>query len=54
MQGESRERWQKLCELAANEKDPERLMALIEEINELLLAKENRLQEQRTRETSSV
>ena len=43
MQGETRERWQKLCEQAAVEKDPERLMALIQEINQLLDEKERRL-----------
>ena len=31
MQGETKERWDKLCEQAAIEQDPERLMALIEE-----------------------
>jgi hypothetical protein len=54
MQGETRERWQTLCQQAANEKNPERLMVLIEEINELLLAKENRLQQQRAVHTSST
>lgn len=44
MQGETRERWQKLCEQAANEQDPQKLMALIREINTLLEEKENRLQ----------
>jgi hypothetical protein len=52
MQGETRQTWQKLCEQAAIEQDPERLMALIEEINQLLLAKEKRLQQQRATETS--
>jgi hypothetical protein len=43
MQGETRERWQRLCEEAATEQDPERLMALIQEINRLLEAKEQRI-----------
>ena len=43
MQGETRERWQKLCEEAANEQDHDRLMQLIQEINQLLQAKEARL-----------
>jgi hypothetical protein len=43
MQGESRERWQKLCEQAAVEQDPQRLMELINEINSLLSEKEERL-----------
>jgi hypothetical protein len=43
MQGEIRERWQKLCEQAAEEQDHDKLMKLIEEINYLLEAKEQRL-----------
>ena len=37
------ERWRHLCELAAREQDPAKLMQLIKEINELLDAKERRL-----------
>jgi hypothetical protein len=37
------ERWRQLCELAAKEQDPAKLMQLIKEINELLDAKERRL-----------
>ncbi len=33
--------------MAADEKDPERLMKLVREINKLLEAKEKRLQQQR-------
>lgn len=40
---EQRERWMQLCEQAATEQDPEKLMALIAEINRLLEAKERRL-----------
>jgi hypothetical protein len=36
---EKRESWMELCELAAQEKDPKRLMALIAEIDRLLEAK---------------
>ena len=43
MQGEERERWEELCRLAADERDPNRLMELIEEINRLLEQKEQRL-----------
>jgi hypothetical protein len=46
MQGETRERWQMLCEQAAMEQDPERLMCLIREIDQLLSEKEQRLQQQ--------
>jgi len=42
---EQRERWMQLCEQAATEQDPEKLMALITEINRLLEAKERRLRQ---------
>jgi hypothetical protein len=37
------DRWKELCERAAKEQDPEKLMELIAEINRLLEAKERRL-----------
>jgi len=40
---ENRERWMKLCEQAANEQDPGKLMELVTEINRLLEEKEQRL-----------
>lgn len=40
---ERTERWMQLCEQAANEQDPDKLMELIAEINRLLEAKEQRL-----------
>jgi hypothetical protein len=40
---EHTERWKQLCELAAKEQDPKKLVALINEINQLLEAKERRL-----------
>jgi hypothetical protein len=43
MRGEKLEQWRQLCELAAIEQDPEKLLALVKEINRLLEAKENRL-----------
>jgi hypothetical protein len=43
MKGEAKERWMHLCELAALEQDPERLMQLVVEINRLLEEKEERL-----------
>ena len=46
MQGETGERWRKLCEQAAVEQDANKLMELIEEINQLLESKEQRLREQ--------
>jgi hypothetical protein len=47
MRGEKREEWQHLCQLAADEQDPSKLMQLIERINELLEDKEQRLKQQR-------
>lgn len=41
MAGESIERWRILCERAAQERDPEKLLALITEINRLLDEKRN-------------
>jgi len=46
MQGEIGERWRVLCEQAATEQDPTRLIELIREINRLLEEKEQRLQVQ--------
>jgi hypothetical protein len=43
MQGEKKERWMELCAQAAVEQDPEKLMALVREINSLLEEKEQRL-----------
>ena len=43
MKGETREQWKKLCEQAADEQDPEKLMELIGEITRLLDEKERRL-----------
>jgi hypothetical protein len=47
MQGEKKERWLHLAEQAADEKDPEKFMALIKEIDELLAEKESRLKKAR-------
>jgi hypothetical protein len=43
MQGKTRERWQELCEQAANEQDPKRMLEIVEEINRLLAAKYDRI-----------
>ena len=40
---ENLQKWMELCEQAATEQDPEKLMELISEINRLLEAKERRL-----------
>ena len=48
MQGETRERWLRLCEQAAVEQDHNRLLKLIREISALLDEKEARLQAARS------
>jgi hypothetical protein len=47
MQSQMKERWLLLCEQAATEQDPTKLMALIEEVNRLLESEENRRREVR-------
>ncbi len=44
MQGLKKERWYQLCELAAVEQDPDKMLKLITEINELLEEREKRLE----------
>ena len=43
MQGANKERWRELCEQAAVEQDPKKLLELTKQINELLEAKQGRL-----------
>jgi hypothetical protein len=50
MQGAAKERWQELCELAAQEQDPEKLLQLTAEIVRLLDEKTERLKRQRSSE----
>jgi hypothetical protein len=45
LKGQQKEYWMHLCEQAANEQDPHKLMELVKEINRLLEAKEQRLKE---------
>jgi mevalonate kinase len=47
MQGQNLENWQKLCEEAATEQDPERLLQLIHQIDRMLTEKEQRLKAQK-------
>jgi hypothetical protein len=47
MQGLNKERWRELSEQAAVEQDPNKMLDLITEINELLEEKEKRLKAQR-------
>ena len=49
MLGEAREEWLQLCELAANEQDSEKLLALVKQINRLLDEKDQRLKQPRRR-----
>jgi hypothetical protein len=48
MTGETGERWKKLCEQAAQEQDPHRLMELISQITKMLDEKEQRLLKQQS------
>jgi hypothetical protein len=45
MKGKTKERWQEVCEQAAVEKDPEKLLKLVAEINQLLHEKLGRLED---------
>ena len=45
MKGKTKEHWTQLCELAASEQDPDKLLELVKEINRMLEEKENLLQQ---------
>ena len=47
MQGKQKEQWLQLCEQAAVEKDPQKLLVLVDKINQMLDEKEGRLRMQR-------
>jgi len=47
MIGKNKERWQELCEQAEIEQNPDKLIALIREINRLLEEKQSRLTHKR-------
>ena len=49
MEQEQKERWMELCEMAVKEQDPDKLLALTQEINRLLEDKEGRLKRARQR-----
>jgi len=53
MECETRELWMILCEQAAVERDPLRLLELMEHINELLEQKEMRLRERRVNQSAA-
>jgi hypothetical protein len=52
MQGKKGERWRKLCEQAAVEQDPEKLLELAQEIERLLVEKEDRLRNRNSPSTT--
>lgn len=52
MQAHEREKWQELCELAANEHDHDRLIDLAKQINDLLRKKYDRLEAEHKIETT--
>lgn len=52
MQGERANRWRNLCEQAAIEKDPEKLLDLTKEIISLLDEKEQRPQREQEQENA--
>jgi hypothetical protein len=47
MRGPTKERWFQLCQQAAVEHDPVKMLELITEINDILDAKEKRLEAER-------
>jgi hypothetical protein len=47
---ENEERWRELCELAAKERDPKKLIELTRQINDLLLFKQKRVDSEQTQE----
>jgi hypothetical protein len=53
MRGEKREEWERLCQLAADEQDPDKLMHLVKRINELLQEKEQRMSGQHRNATAA-
>jgi hypothetical protein len=48
MQGQAKDRWLQLCEQAAVEQDPAKLLELIREINHLLEEKRARLDKKKS------
>jgi hypothetical protein len=54
MKGERGERWRQLCAQAAEEQDPDRLMQLVRDINQLFEEKEQRLKRETAPEKASA
>ena len=53
MEGEAKERWTRLCNQAALEQDPKKLLSLVKEINNLLAEKEQQLARLRRSENAA-
>ena len=53
MRGEKKEHWLGLCEQAAQEQDPDKLMDLVKEITRLLDEKQERLRGADVKESSA-
>jgi hypothetical protein len=53
MDGELKERWQKLCALVADEKNPVRFSQLVEELLDELRRKEQRLKDSSSRSSAA-
>ena len=51
MIGDTKERWRELCEQASVEQDPDNLLELVKEINQLLEEKRTRLADKRKKQT---
>ena len=52
MQGKTKEHWMELAEQAAKEQDLNKLLNLVDEINQMLEVKEKRLKENAKKEAS--
>ena len=54
MEGDAKERWLELAELAAREQNPDKMVAIVEEINRILEEKERRLKASRGSRTDQA
>ena len=54
MQGEKEERWMELCRQAVVERDADRLMDIVDQINPMLYEKEQLLKEERQQDPSAA
>jgi len=54
LRGEKEERWIELCRQAVGERDTDRLMDLVDQINRMLYEKEQRLKQERPQNRSAA